>query len=299
MFVCIFSYNRLEALLNCIASVKLYIPNCNINIFDDNSDDPRILEALNELSRLEDVNVFVNQNIVQNDKKVGGLTSLMNVALQECVENKVETALFIQDDMQVTRLVDETEQKKLNDLFLHNPMVYEIYTCFLTSLNVRNIGKAKSLRVDELFEKCQVDDGMVLNNFCDIGIFHIQRTVDNLEFFSGERNDDEKTRTGRYEMLCYRHPFMHWLPFPISYRGKTRSFLYRLIEVSGGCGIHRVYAKKNVFEYREEFAKFAEDYLDAPSAPQVKSWSTIGGHTNIIQRLPILRKLLRYISRVK
>ncbi|MDZ7736264.1 MAG: hypothetical protein U5P41_09300 [Gammaproteobacteria bacterium] len=75
---------------------------------------------------------------------------------------------------------------------------------------------------------------------------------------------------------------MMWLPFPVSYRHRTRSLNHRLHEYLGKAGFHPIdyLAGPDLADFlgRDLNIKpYAEDFLQSPGLSHIEIWSTMGG----------------------
>lgn len=95
--VAIMTFNRPAHLANCVESVRRHLPDAQILIMDDASDDPGQRALLSRACSMEGVRVIGSTGV---DGLHGGLYGNMQRALEEC---PTRFLLYLQDDTQLVR----------------------------------------------------------------------------------------------------------------------------------------------------------------------------------------------------
>jgi glycosyltransferase involved in cell wall biosynthesis len=301
--VYIFSFNRGNYLQNCIRSLEDCAPDLPVTIIDDNSDDKNTLKVLQELS--ERYTIIRNDPIDMKEEKTGGLYGNMNLAMQEAKNNEYEYVLFIQDDMQMVRDFCEVDVQYIKSYFYSKKNSIQLVTTFIRTLS--KDGFLKKYYLDHsksaYIRKKEFEKGK--SNFSAIGVFSVQRFFDLFEKFEiGEVVNSNKARNLGLVYGFYIYPFMNWLPYPISFRGKKRKLLHYLLEKIGNSGFYPI--EKMTKEQQQAFFQrypneipVMEKYLQSPTSPRSDVWSTGGGEYNIIARGGFPAKLLKIAKEIK
>lgn len=283
----VFSFNRGEFLENCIKSIQTCAPGTRVTILDDNSTDSYTLAVLSALQN--GVRIILPQND-QTETKTGGLYGNMNVALEIAEESKCEYALFIQDDMQLVRPLQPVDLEMIQSFFELNTKAIQYQTCFRrrdTCDRLKQIAFLDASKTAFLLPD-YAEEGK--DNFSATGVFHIRRVKECLGSFAvGEGANSKLCREIGIKKGLASYPFMNWLPYPSSFRGKKRSFSHSVIERLGGAGFHPIEIMSNeeadiLLGKDPNLIPVAEDWLSAPTAPRQYSWSTGGGEYNLVAR---------------
>lgn len=303
----VFSFNRGPFLKNCIQSLERCVSEYFVTIIDDNSNDPETVQVLKGLSKKYTV-YQPDIGSAKSDFKTGGLSGNMNYAIDDAIARNRKYALFIQDDMQIVRTITDLDLENFDRYFSGNKKSVELHTCFLKSKYRESDDHHSEI---DSSRTAYVRDEDAIGNiyFSDVGVFYPKRVkelfgefiVSDGDLVSEEENEERAKGLGLY-MGVYAWPFMHWLPFPSSHRGKVRNLSHRLMERLGGSGMHP-------FEYMSagmvetlmardlEVRPYGEDFLKSPTAPIVPFWSTQGGKSNTNRRGGWRRIAGRMISR--
>lgn len=286
--VFIFSYNRGKFLENAIASVRENFPASDIVVMDDNSDDPETKKIIGRIK--DEVQVFV-QGEVESSDSTGGLHANMNTALNLAEEFGANLALFLQDDQQIVRKVSEGELERMEDFFFMPRASFVVNTCFMKKGN--GSGLDRLLPYGEFFIRDpELIRFMPTKSFAyaDTGIFSIAQCRATLGvLLEGERNNEVRAQELGLQLGFLRVPFMHFLPFPISFKKKGRGLSTKLADIISGAGIHTYStldeATVALLEARDPaLLAYGEDWLIAPTAPKSDSWSLTGGMSNLVHR---------------
>ena len=283
--VYLFSYNRGRQLKNCIRSIEICAPALPTTIIDDNSTDPNTQEVLAKLTgkyRIIQPGACRNMNV----SKYGGLYANMNLALREAASQGVRYALFIQDDMQFVRPFEAVDSSNLEVYFSSNLKNFELHTCFMKQEYIQ-YDRQHSVLDETRVAYHRLNKAVPGNkHFSDVGVFHIERTREILNAFeTGELANEELAKRRGARLGFYAFPFMMWLPFPESFRGKQRNLLHRAMETLGGSGFYPVKYMtddevKRLFDRDLRCLPVAEKLLVSPDAPSAHYWSTAGGAAN-------------------
>lgn len=304
MEVYIFSFNRGGSLLNCVDSLALLPPSCPVTIIDDNSTDEETIEIINALS--------VRYRVIKNNQaslaqKTGGLYSNMSFAVKDAYDRQVDLALFIQDDMQVVRRVDMEDIAYLQRCFEEEKNSAVMYLCFL---------KQSFKRLDEARMKL-ISGGLyylrakIASNrrspgyrcFSACGVMNVSRVYNHLLPFANKEHENEKRAEAMgFTMIFSSRPFIHWLPYPVAFRGGRRSFLRKLSDQFSGAGVHPIRAmtegeRDRFLSRNPRKLPYAEEFLSSPTAPRKDLWSTDGGYNNLTMQKG-WKKYLGYILKV-
>lgn len=302
--VYVFSFNRGLFLENCIRSIEAAADSIPIYIFDDNSTDPKTKEVLGTLSRRH--RVIRNTNAEYCEMKTGGLSGSMNLAMSHALEEGFTIAVFIQDDMQFVRHIEEADKRMLVKYFDVVPNSIQIATSFVRRLSADTFlqDHAVNIEAGAYVRTKSAERGK--SNFSDTGVFCVQRFHEIFKRFEvGEDVNSLKARS--LSIVCGRaiFPFMCWLPYPQSHRGKKRTLRHRFYEYFGRSGYYPIrmmtQSEVDAFLSRDPSTiPVMEAFLDAPYSPRQDIWSTGGGEYNFLayggalaQGYSALRKMKR------
>ena len=286
--VCLFSYNRGHFLQNAIDSVAQCLPYAELYIIDDASDDP-FTKAVLEANK-ENATVFVPSSM-PTDYNTGGLYPNMNFIFSKMEQLGHRFVLCLQDDQQIVRSVLISELEKILMFFKLPEASFVLQTCFIkTHFGIRNDNLQPMngflYRPDA---QLAVTPGR-MGSFAATGIFDIKLMRETVGCLCGsERENEQRVRSLGLRLGFVHNPFMHWLPFPVSYLGRRRRIDRRLADVLAGAGVHKIaYMKDDEVEALKERTPctlaYAEDWLRAPSLPPHKNWTTMAGYNNLLAR---------------
>ena len=212
----------------------------------------------------------------------------MGYAIQHAISGNFEYALFLQDDQQLVRPILDKDIVNIQKFFENNQKAFQIYTCFLKKTYLKyDLMRMKTDTSGTVYLRKDIGRAG-LSHFSAVGLFKIDRFMSLFEKFeTGELQNDYKAKTNSIKMGFYRYPFMMWLPFPQSHRGKKRTLYRRTIEKLGKAGLYPInYMSdgdiKRLFQAKGNELPVAEQCLACPSVPENKYWSTTGGHSNLI-----------------
>jgi glycosyltransferase involved in cell wall biosynthesis len=284
----VFSYNRGRFLRHCLETIKACGPGGKIIVIDDNSADPQTRSVLADVEQTDEV--IRPPELLRTGAKTGGLYNNMNASFDLCRERGYERVIFIQDDMQFVRRLLPEDIERLDASFAANVNCVQIQTCFFRRSALSRMNGAFLL--DGSGHSLLQRPGVVTlrGNFSAIGVFDVRRVIDLLgRLETGEVANSEKARARGLVLPRYVHPFMNWLPYPESYRGRKRAFAHFIIEYMAGNGFHPIdmmtEAEASAFTSRAPDAfPVAEQYLRSPTAPRQDIWATTGGRPSLVAR---------------
>lgn len=298
----LFSFNRPRFLKNCVASIEALAGAYPLTIVDDHSDDKKTRRLLARFCERHQV-LRPDTADTQGTFKTGGLYPNKNLALAHAERHNVRYALYMHDDQQLVRQLTEADITRFDRYFGHYPDHFELHGCFM---------KARLRPWDEQYMRPDnsglayfrdADKARGHKHFSGSGLFHVARTRATLgEFAIGEKPNEAALAAAHIKLGFYAWPFMTWLPFPISYRGKKRSVEHAMVEHLGGGGFHPIRhmtgaEEQALLERNLEILPIAEDFLHAPSAPKARYWSTMGGFYNASARGGFRKSLARLLHK--
>jgi glycosyl transferase family 2 len=271
--VCIFSFNRGRFLKNCVDSINACIPNAEIVVFDDDSDDPETVEYLQMASTL-----FAVVGPREAGKiKHGGLYHNMNTALELLSDRSM--LCFLQDDTQVVRSISPFELNEIHVAFDKNPALGFIHPCFIRGIDLT---KRKVVPLDgpspNLFFRQDTGQSAGIH-YSDLSVFNPRRLVDaGWTFYQSEPANDEQAKA-LFGMMAYMwRPFAMWLPEVPAYRGKNKTLGLRLAERKKQVGFYpfNLMTANDVQALPENNSSrlpIAEEYLECHPYSPDKPWT--------------------------
>ncbi|SFD36992.1 Glycosyltransferase involved in cell wall bisynthesis [Thiohalospira halophila DSM 15071] len=285
----LFSYNRGKYLKNCLDSIKKHAPNLKVTIFDDGSSDPETQDALAEYSEAYQV---VVTDKVNNGHYVGGLYDNMNKALASAQE---EFALFIQEDMQLVRDVNEQDIEHVKRFFDKYPDSIELHNAFLKGRQRAKDGEV--LEIDEngpFYFRAPGGKGSV--NFSAVGVINVGRLKrDSFEFRPFEAQNDEIIGQQYTRMGITPYPWMMWLPFSETSKFKRKGILQRYAEWKTAAGFYPYRPMtsaevENLLSRGPEEFPYAEDWL----SPQGLEGRSVWNFSDAAKFVPFTKKVLKF-----
>lgn len=298
----VFSFNRGRFLDNCMKSVQACAPELATTIIDDQSSDSATQEVLGAYE--SEFRIIRAGDGGEQEYKTGGLYNNMRFAFAEARRRGYAYVLFLQDDMQLVRPITESDLAGVDAFFQANPKAAELHTCFM---------KRFFATLDEEFAELDSSSEAYLRpssypgftGFSAVGLFHLDR-LDALfgDLRQGEYLNNEHAQREGIQMGFSSRPFMMWLPYPISHRGKERNLSLRLVEGLAGCGYYpyRIMSDGEVdaFVNRDLQKKpFAEDWLEPVGLGRVPIWSFAGGLSNLYARGGIRARIASILQKLQ
>lgn len=286
--VAIFSFNRGEYLKNCFESVARCMNGADIKVYDDGSDDS---ETLRYLDSLGGTRVRVSQN--DGALRHGGLYHNMQVAYEECDS---EYLLFLQDDTQLVRVVDECDMAVIDAFFEKNKSAAFINPVFLKGHRRASINKQLMWLPDSDGYYQVISESMkrrsVSMYYCDVVIAKVDRLREKGWCFSNsETLNAERAREHFSKMLQMASPFIMHVPEVTLYRKKMKTYGARLADKIVGEGVKnflfmsegqvdllRRRDKQGAYPYAEDFIQTESSGVQKPfqySAVNVRLYTRV------------------------
>lgn len=298
----VFSFNRGRFLENCLKSLEVCASGPEVTIIDDQSDDPYTLAVLEQYGRK--LNVVTAGDAEISEHKTGGLYNNMRFAFKDARNSGKRFVLFLQDDMQLVRPILPRDITGAEAFFEANPNAAELHTCFMKRFfENRDEHLTEPDASGEAYLRPSSYPGF--SGFSAVGLFDIER-VNKLfgELQQGEYANNEFAQKNDIQMGISTRPFMMWLPYPISHRGKTRNIPLQLVESVAGCGFYPYQimtddAVSQLLERPLEKRPYAEDWLDCEPLRHTPVWSFAGGLSNLIARGGLRGRLGRRLYRIR
>jgi hypothetical protein len=292
----LFSYNRGIYLENCLNSLSTCADGIDVTVIDDNSDETYTCEVLeNYRSKFR---LLKPERSDSKKAKLGGLYSNMHKALDDGFTRGKKYAIFIQDDMQFVRNVEENDLSIIEEYFNKNTDSAQLQCCFFKKLESE---------VDRKF--IQTDDGLpvylrdldhpICSSYSDVGVFFIERFYSLFEKLeTTEKATDSLGREKGIRLGQMVNPFMMWLPYPKSYRHGGRTFRNFMIETIAECDFYPYYYMTNEeihnLKSRPKLKlPLAEDWLQSAQLKNTNYWSFSGGVINLFARGGLREKIAK------
>jgi glycosyltransferase involved in cell wall biosynthesis len=206
--IAVFSYNRGNYLRNCLDSIARNAPGIVVRIYDDASDDPETLGVLADHAALL---AFGSRG---QRSKHGGLYGNMQSALDDCTTDHL---LFLQDDMQIVRLIGPADMQVIDALFHADPSRAFICPTFMKGIRLDQAARvlrrlpnlpAYALPPDA-DRACQAERYA----YADVSIAHVGRLRSaQWQFENRERHSIEKARRLFSDMPYMAVPFAFFCP---------------------------------------------------------------------------------------
>ncbi len=222
--VAVFSYNRGDYLRNCVQSVQRNIPHAVIKVYDDNSDDPATLTVLAELG------VPVITTDVNDIGRHGGLYANMQTALMAA---KTQWILFLQEDMQVVRRVDDSDLNTIAALFAEDPQRAFISPVFIKGVRLKRHQRLNAPQSDPRCyrSRCQVTDTeyaarITYNDVCIGNVARLRQAEWN--YVESEHGNVLQARRLFSDMPTLGAPFVFFLPEVPVFRDRRKSLAARI-----------------------------------------------------------------------
>lgn len=269
----IFSFNRGRFLENCVTSIERHAPDSLIFIYDDHSDDPETISAVDGLSRRHHV-------IINNSKscdKHGGLHANMQAAFTNMLND--ELFCFIQDDMQIVRDITFDDIKYVRDFFVRCPDAGFLHPGFLKGCNRdRDISRTRydaSMRI--YFRRQGAHSAGTY--YSDVLISNSSRLRSRDWRFDRREAESEKNAKASFtEMGFMFSPFVMWLPSVPAYRGKKKTLALRYAERISKSGFYPFISMSDNDVARltgrdPSVLPVAEDFLKCVNSGIKKPWA--------------------------
>lgn len=222
--VSIFSFNRGNYVRNCVDSLMRCYVGGSFKVFDDSSDDLETLEYLQSLGGRV-------VSCGQGDKgRHGGLYNNMQRALEQA---ETKYILFLQDDTQFVRQLDQKDFDGIDIFFEANPNAAFLNPVFLKGHRRKSIKKQVELKPEFEGYFHNISESLkprpVSMYYCDVVIAHVERLRNvNWRFLDSETSNAELARSHFSKMLQMANPFIMHVPEVPVFRGKKTTLGSRL-----------------------------------------------------------------------
>ena len=285
--VFIFHFNRPDFLENAVRSVERHLPGVALTIMDDGSTLAAARACLARLAQTHEV--LQPDGARASDAWTGGLHANMTRALHLAQRRGLRYAVMLQDDMQIVRPWREQDTAVVRTAFASPESSFVLYGCFFKG-QARRSEPLETIAPRLVRRRAPSPDGKRHAAYVDAGIFDVagfHAWGGTLRL--GEKANEAALMDAGRRMPMMADPIMHWLPFPVSFRDRKRTVRERLADSLGGAGVHPIsdMTIDNVAALcaRPEHAPaYAEDWLQAPTAPAARYWSLRGGRENALAR---------------
>ena len=127
----VFSFNRGVFLENCLRSIEICAPSCEVLVVDDQSNDQKTKDILKYFS--DKFQILIVGEHAEVEHKTGGLNNNMSFAFSDAREKGFRYVLFLQDDMQLVRPLIDDDIVNAEKFFIANENSAELHTCFISS----------------------------------------------------------------------------------------------------------------------------------------------------------------------
>lgn len=225
--VVIFSFNRGRLLLNCLDSVRRYVPGVPVTVFDDASTDPETCAILRDVSRKGWARVLVAASPPKgrSPRSDGGF----NANIQSFVDVHAirPYALILQDDLQVVRPLECRDIEGLDKVFFDFPQAVFVSPLFLYSTLTQYVDM-ESVKGDSLTFSLLYD--YEYSGFFHVCIAHINRLRSANWKFVDELVASLAAREAFGTMPFLRHPFVAHVPSPPTFRYRRKTLVHSIWE---------------------------------------------------------------------
>jgi glycosyltransferase involved in cell wall biosynthesis len=218
----LFSYNRGLFLRNCVESIRRNAPGYPIVIVDDDSNDPETLEIIDNFPP----EIRIIRQKKKKVAKLGGLYRNMQLAFEDMAEDQI--FVFLQDDTQIVRPIEEDDLAYIRDYFETYPQAAFLNPHFLKGVRRRGILKAIAPAAEfpvyfyDFSERLK--DRSVTMYYTDICVGHAGRMRQaGYSYQDNESTSGVRARELFSKMGTMAHPFMMSLPEVPIYRGKEKT----------------------------------------------------------------------------
>lgn len=263
--VVIFSFNRGGHLQNCISSIRKFMPNVPVTIFDDGSSDSETCALLARLQQDGAIRILTTDVSLKLPRSRPQLNGGLHVNMQTFLDKHAQNPLviFLQDDTQLVRRFTSRDLNDIEQIFQRYPSAAFIYPAFLANRTActRGFVDFDSFRDGDPSFSFHFD--YEYSGFFDICIAHTGRLRAAGWRFGNELTTSLEARERFGTMRLMRRPFVALLPAPPTYtfRGKTwiqrvweryRAGLYP-IDAMSEADVERLSALKGDYPTADEF----------------------------------------------
>lgn len=264
--VAIFSFNRGSYLKNCVESVRKSMPLASIKIYDDNSD---CVETVSYLETLGDMVKYSDRNL---QGRHGNLYSNMQMALDQAERRFL---LFLQDDCQVIRELDESDISHIRSIF-SDPEIGFLRPQLMKSSDVERWKRELDSVADRraYYPVDEFDQVAFGNAYSDVVLADVAKLrAKKWEFSESERFNQSFAKTAFKHMPFMANGFVFYCPEVPSYRNKKLFLASRIAQnrLNGSISVFKMLTRSqnDEFIHRDiDCWPVAEIYL-TPSNPDV------------------------------
>ena len=218
------SFNRGTYLANCVHSVQSCVPNSRIHVLDDGSTDPDTIGVLSRL-RVPITDISLETRWEQAGSR-GGLSRGLNFAVHELTTTPI--VVLLQDDMQIVRPIASAEILKVAEALRSSPKAFAYYTFLKES---RELVAYHDNVFGWHFPEGASGYGFAAASMVDV------KKVQSAGFEFGEEKETSRRAAERWgPMPILRDPFAMFLPWPQSFRSRSKTIAHRVWEASGPTG---------------------------------------------------------------
>lgn len=283
VLVAIMTYNRGQFLLNCLRSViRNFKVDYTLHIYDDRSDDKETLNILRFISTQYEV---YSPEIDEDDgtnKKVKGLHSNMNRALNYAINGDFDYLFIIQDDMQVIRPFEEKDLRLVNNVFAYDPNIVSVGFLFAKKNHQKDYSQLLKYHSNLGFFTPSEQSTKYMRGVADTGIFKVSLLRENR--WSFQPNEGANIAKGR-ELGLIRSklmiPVIAFLPWPSTRRSRfpfhKRTIIHWLDKFyHAGFHPYKDLGQEQIVAIQKKAGTivFAEDFLELEfTAPLRKPWN--------------------------
>lgn len=230
--VVIFSFNRGAHLQNCAASVREFMPDAPVTVFDDGSTDSETCAVLARLRQEGAITVLVADNSTRPSGPGAQLNGGLHLNMQSFMDDhaRCSMVLFLQDDTQVVRRVTRRDFANIQQIYSQHPKAAFVYPAFLANRSTctRGFVDFSSFRDDDPSFSFLHD--YEYGGFFDICIAHVGRLRAAGWKFGNELTTSLDARERFGTMRLMRVPFVALLPAPPTYAFRGKTLIQRIWE---------------------------------------------------------------------
>ncbi len=210
LLTCVISYNRFHYLRNTVESMLAHFRIGDALVVDDGSDDPRLLDFLDELARNGVRVVRLSRDLTSFH---GGLYAAMNAAVELATEEGYEYLQFVQDDMQFVRH-DPEILMRVDEIFERHPDAAQVTLAFFKKI---------VLTMPERVEWIEGGDWFRIRDYgiADTGIVRVPLLREHdFRFGPTEGAGSQHWLERGFHAYALHAPVLAWIPWPAVYSGK-------------------------------------------------------------------------------
>ena len=285
----VFHFNRPGYLENAVASLERHLPKVPVVVMDDGSNDPAARASLASVGLRHEIVICRPQATMA--ERTGGLHANIQTALLRAAKDNQHYALMLQDDMQMVRPLDDLDWQAAERAFAPPDASFVLTVCFRKGVRRHRANERNYVAAGEGLCRRIIEEATPQHfAYSDVGLFDVRRFIAlETNILSSEMANEHHFRRLGLRMSVLTAPFMHYLPFPITFRNRRRGIRASFADWLAGAGLHIIddLTPVEILRLRQlpdVIPPFAEDWLRAPTAPDAKFWSLHGGRSNLLAR---------------